>query len=72
MLRGEQVILDKDIALFYQVKPIRLRKQAKRNIDCFLSDFMFQVTENELVYLVSQNAIPDKQALGGYLSYVFT
>jgi hypothetical protein len=31
MLRDVQVILDKDLASFYEVKPIRLREQVKRN-----------------------------------------
>jgi hypothetical protein len=31
-IRGVQVMLDKDLATFYEVKPIRLREQVKRNI----------------------------------------
>jgi len=33
---------------------------------------MFQLTEKEAELLVSQNVIPSKQVLGGYLPYVFT
>ena len=33
---------------------------------------MFQVTEKEVVTMVSQNAIPSKQHLGGYFPYAFT
>ena len=33
---------------------------------------MFQLIENEVDYMVSQNAIPSKQHLGGFLPYVFT
>ena len=33
---------------------------------------MFQLTEDEVDFMVSQNAIPSKQHLGGYLPYVFT
>ena len=33
---------------------------------------MFQLTEEELETMVSQNAIPSKHMLGGYLPYVFT
>jgi len=72
MLRDEQVILDKDLADFYKVKPIRLREQVKRNPKRFPSDFVFQLTESEVDFLVSQNAIPSKQSLGGYLPYAFT
>ena len=71
-LRDFQVMLDKDLAIFYGVKPIRLREQVKRNIKRFPSDFMFQLTEEEVDLMVSQNAIPSKKHLGGFLPYVFT
>jgi len=71
-LRDFQVMLDKDLAIFYGVKPIRLREQVKRNIKRFPSDFMFQLTEEEVDLMVSQNAIPSKQHLGGSLPFVFT
>ncbi len=71
-VRGLQVMVDKDLADLYEVKPIRLREQVKRNIGRFPKDFMFQLTENEVKSMVSQNAIPSKQHLGGYLPYVFT
>jgi hypothetical protein len=71
-LRGEHVMLDKDIADFYEVKPIRLREQVKRNINRFPEDFMFQLTNEEVDFMVSQNAIPSRKHLGGTLPYVFT
>lgn len=71
-IRGVQVMLDKDLAGFYEVKPIRLREQVKRNPNRYPSDFVFQLNENEVDVMVSQNAIPSKQSLGGYLPYVFT
>lgn len=71
-VRGIQVMLDKDLALFYGVKPIRLREQVKRNPNRFPNDFVFPLDENEVEYLVSQNAIPSKQSLGGSLPLVFT
>ena len=71
-LRGVQVILDKDLAFFYNVKPIRLREQVKRNIERFPSDFMFQLTDDEIDFMVSQNAIPSRRNLGGAMPYVFT
>ncbi|MGK5091899.1 ORF6N domain-containing protein [Deltaproteobacteria bacterium TL4] len=36
------------------------------------TDFMFQLTEAEVGLMVSQNAIPSRQHLGGSLPYVFT
>jgi len=71
-IQDVQVMLDKDLAIFYGVKPIRLREQVKRNIKRFPSDFMFQLTEEEVDLMVSQNAIPSKQHLGGSLPFVFT
>ena len=71
-IRNVQVMLDKDLAIFYGVKPIRLREQVKRNIKRFPSDFMFQLTVEEVDFMVSQNAIPSRQHLGGSLPFVFT
>lgn len=71
-IRDVQVMLDRDLAELYQVKPIRLREQVKRNPKRFPIDFMFQLTEDEVDFMVSQNAIPSKKHLGGYLPYVFT
>ncbi|CAD6492801.1 MAG: ORF6N domain protein [Candidatus Argoarchaeum ethanivorans] len=70
-IRDVQVMLDRDLAIFYGVKPIRLREQVKRNIKRFPSDFMFQLTEEEVNFMVSQNAIHSKQHLGGSLPFVF-
>jgi hypothetical protein len=71
-IRGLQVMLDKDLAELYEVKAIRLREQVKRNNKRFPLDFMFQLTDSEADFLVSQNAIPSKKYLGGYLPYAFT
>ncbi len=71
-IRGFQVMLDRDLAELYGVKPIKLREQVKRNINRFPEDFMFQLSEDEVNFMVSQNAIPSKQHLGGSLPYVFT
>ena len=65
-------MLDSELAELYQVKPIALRQQVKRNMDRFPKDFMFQLTEKEASLLVSQSVIPSKRSLGGYLPYVFT
>lgn len=72
LMRGQKVILDKDIADLYGVKPIRLREQVKRNKERFPNDFMFQLTKQETELMVSHFAIPSKRSLGGYLPYAFT
>lgn len=72
LIRGIKVMLDRDLAEMYGVKPIRLREQVKRNLERFPEHFMFQLTEDEVGAMVSQNAIPSKQHLGGALPYVFS
>jgi hypothetical protein len=71
-VRGLQVIIDRDLASIYGVKPTRLLEQVKRNINRFPSDFMFQLSDNEVDFMVSQNAIPSRKHLGGSLPWVFT
>ena len=71
-IRNQQVMLDRDLAELYGVKSIRLREQVKRNIERFPTDFMFRLSQNEVDFMVSQNAIPSKQHLGGNLPFVFT
>ena len=58
MIRGLKVMLDKDLAYLYEVKPFVLRQQVKRNKARFPEDFMFRLTKEETDILVSQNVIP--------------
>jgi hypothetical protein len=71
-VRGNKVMLDRDLADLYAVKPIRLREQVKRNPERFPENFMFQLNDEEVEAMVSQNVIPSKKHLGGYLPYAFT
>lgn len=72
-IRNKQVILDKDLAKFYQVKTKRLNEQVKRNIERFPEEFMFQLTEDEFENLRSQFATSSLKHGGRrYLPYVFT
>lgn len=71
-IRKQKVMLDRDLAELYGAQAIRLREQVKRNLERFPSNFMFQLTAKEVETMVSQNAIPSKQHLGGYLPYAFT
>ena len=41
LIRGHKVMLDKKLASLYDVKPIRLREQVKRNMKRFPDDFCF-------------------------------
>lgn len=70
-IRGQQVMLDKDLATLYGVETKRLKEQVSRNIERFPSDFMFQLTKEESSNLRSQIAT---SSWGGdrYLPYAFT
>jgi hypothetical protein len=72
LVRKEKIMLDRDLAELFDVKAIRLREQVKRNLEKFPQHFIFQLTDKEVDSMVSQNAIPSKQHLGGALPYVFT
>ena len=56
IIRGIQVMIDKDLAELYQVETRRINEQVKRNLERFPKDFMFQLTDDELNQLRSQNA----------------
>ena len=56
VIRGENVILDSDLAKLYGVETRRLNEQVRRNIDKFPEDFMFQLTKEEFANLKSQIA----------------
>jgi hypothetical protein len=52
LIRGEKVLLDKDLAPLYGVSTSVLNKAVTRNIDRFPSDFMFQLTRQEFSELM--------------------
>ena len=53
-IRGQKVMLDRDLAELYQVETRVLNQAVKRNIDRFPEDFMFKVTAEEWVVISSQ------------------
>lgn len=68
-IRGQRVMLDRDLASLYGVTTGNLNKAVKRNIERFPERFMFQLTEEE--FLMFQNGI---SSWGGTrkLPYAFT
>ena len=72
LIRGQRVMLDRDLAELYGVKAIALRQQLKRNRDRFPKDFAFQLNAKELALLLSQNVIASASQLGGSKPYAFT
>ena len=71
VIRGCQVLLDRDLAILYNVETGQLNRQVKRNLERFPLDFMFQLTKEEMENLKCQNGI---SSWGGnrYLPYAFT
>jgi hypothetical protein len=54
LIRGEKVMLDRDLADLYGVETKYLKRQVKRNILRFPADFMFELTNDELQIWRSQ------------------
>ena len=70
MIRGRQVMLDKDLAELYGYEVKNLNRQVKRNIRRFPKDFMFQLTQNEMDILRCQNVTTSVKSRT--LPYAFT
>ena len=70
-IRGQKVMLDKDLAELYGVETKYLKRQVRRNSDRFPDDFMFELDKEEFEYLRSQI---DTSSWGGtrYAPMVFT
>ena len=71
-IRGHKVMLDFNLAELYETETRILKQAVKRNIERFPEDFMFELTESEIILLVSQSVIPSKSKLGGAKPYAFT
>lgn len=69
-IRGQKVMLDKDLAELYQVTTGNLNKAVKRNIKRFPPDFMFQLTDEEWEALRFQNGIIKKGGRGEHTKYL--
>lgn len=71
VFRDKQVMLDRDLSMLYHVETGQLNRQVKRNIERFPSDFMFQLSKEEVEILKCQSGI---SSWGGdrYLPYAFT
>lgn len=71
-IRGQKVMLDRDLAELYGVKTMRLNEQVKRNIKRFPDDFMFRLDNKELPGSRSQIAILKRGQNIKYRPYAFT
>lgn len=74
-IRGQRVMLDRDLAKMYGVTTGNLNKAVKRNAIRFPEDFMFQLSDAEwehLRVLLFQNGIPKTRGGSRYNPYAFT
>jgi phage regulator Rha-like protein len=70
-IRGHKVMLDRELAILYEVEIKRLNESVKRNLKRFPPEFMFQLTDDEWTNLRSQFATFNKDTRK-YKPYAFT
>ena len=63
-IRGQQVMLDRDLAYLYQIETRTLNQKVKRNINRFPKEFCFQMTEEEFKIWKSQIVMSNKDKIG--------
>ncbi len=71
-VRGEQVLIDQDIARIYGVTTKRLNEQAKRNVARFPSSFRFELTKEEVSEVVANCDHLQSLKFRSTLPYAFT
>lgn len=71
-IRNEKVMLDRDLATLYGVETRALKQAVRRNPERFPADFMFELLEDEVDNMVSQNVIPNRGVFGGAAPMAFT
>ena len=71
-IRGEQVMLDSDLAQLYGVETKQLKRQVRRNAIRFPDDFMFQLSGDEVASLRCQNGTTKGRGGSRYSPFAFT
>jgi len=64
LFRNQKVMLDMDLAELYGVETKQLKRAVRRNINRFPSDFMFELTLEELSYWRRQFGTSNKEKMG--------
>lgn len=72
LIRGQRVMLDRDLAALYGVETKNLNRAVKRNLDRFPADFMFQLTVDEAEALRFQFGTLKRGQHYKYLPFAFT
>ena len=71
-IRGQKVMLDRDLAELYGIETKVLKQAVKRNLKRFPSDFMFELTQDEFECLRSQFVTSNARGGTRYMPFVFT
>lgn len=64
LIRGQKVMIDRDLAVLYGVETRILNQSVRRNINRFPEDFMFQLTIEEMKNWMSQIVISNREKMG--------
>jgi len=73
LIRGQKVMIDRDLAELYGIETKRLKEQVRRNIERFPEDFMFELSQNEFVDWRSQFATSNSDKMGlRYIPFAFS
>ena len=72
LIRGQKVMLDRDLAELYGVETKQLKRQVRRNIGRFPEDFMFELTKEEAEVSRSQFVTLKQGQNIKYLPFAFT
>jgi len=74
LIRGQKVMLDRDLAALYRVETKALKQAVKRNLKRFPEDFMFVLSQEESNFLRSQIVTSKIERRGGtqYAPMAFT
>lgn len=72
LIRGQKVMIDRDLAELYGVETRRLKEQVNRNLSRFPNHYMFELTQKEYESLRSQNATLKQGSHSKYLPYAFS
>lgn len=71
LIRGQKIMIDKDLAVLYGIDTRRLKEQVNRNLYHFPVHYIFEVTKEEAEILRSQNATLRHKAHSKHLPYAF-
>ena len=73
LIRGQKVMLDRDLAELYEVETKQLKRAVRRNMDRFPDDFMFELSKLELAEWRNQFGTSNSEIMGLRVSpFAFT